>query len=149
MADFYDINLLYKQLEKDVENDLRKVANQIQADMRLFWLESVYANQSPRYEYTELLLNSAKVSEVKKINGEYIIEIYISDNNHINNAWYKLEELGITVGQKVTLEQVAERMVIIGRSDDIMVEMNNKWLDNSRAINELLSMLKSKYDIIG
>jgi hypothetical protein len=149
MADFYDLNSLYKQLEKDIQNDLRKVAKEIQEDMKLFWLESVYASRSPYYDYTELLLNSAKVSEVKKINGEYIIEIYISDNNHINNAWYNLEELGITVGQKVTLEQVAERMAIIGRSDDIMVDMSNKWLDNSRAISEILSMLRNKYDILG
>jgi len=149
MADFYDLESLFAQLDRDVPNNLTDIGIKIQADMRLFWLESIYSSRSPHYDYTELLLNSARVSEPKKINGEWIIEIYIDDKEmHSNPAWYKLEELGISVGDSVSLFEVSERMAIIKRSEDIMDTMKEKWLDNKVALDYILNKLRSKYDIL-
>lgn len=143
-----DLNSIYKQIEKDIQNSLREVAIQIQEDMRLFWLNSIYASKSPMYSYTEELLNSTKISEPKKIGNEWVVEIYIDTSDHTNPAWYNLSELGISVGQKVGLDKIAERMFIIGRSGNIMNEMNERWISNGEALNYVLSRLKSKYDII-
>ena len=149
MADFYDFESLYAQLDRDIPNYMIDVATKIQADMRIFWLESVYASMSNYYYYTELLLNSARVSEPKKINGEWIIEIYIDDKEmHSNPAWYNLAELGISVGDSVSLFEVSERMAIIKRSEDIMDTMKEKWLDNKVALDYILNKLRSKYDIL-
>jgi len=149
MADFYDFESLYAQLDRDIPNYMIDVATKIQADMRIFWLESVYASMSNYYDYTELLLNSARVSEPKKINGEWIIEIYIDDKEmHSNPAWYNLAELGISVGDSVSLFEVSERMAIIKRSEDIMDTMKEKWLDNKVALDYILNKLRSKYDIL-
>lgn len=149
MADFYDLESLFAQLDRDIPNYLTDIGIKIQADMRLFWLESVYASKSSHYDYTELLLNSARISEPKKINGEWIVEICIDDKEmHSNPSWYNLEELGIKVDDQVSLAQVAERMDIIGRSDNIMDTMKEKWLDNSEALNYILNKLRSKYDIL-
>lgn len=126
------------------------IATKIQTDMRIFWLESVYASKSPNYDYTELLLNSARVSEPKKINGEWIVEIYIDDKEmHSNPAWYNLSELGISVGDSVSLFEVSERMAIIERSENIMDTMKEKWLDNKVALDYIINKLRSKYDILG
>jgi len=149
MADFYDLESLFAQLDRDIPSNLTDIGIKIQQDMKLFWLESVYSSKSPHYDYTELLLNSARISEPKKINGEWIIEIYIDDKEiHSNPAWYNLEELDIKVDDQVSLAQVAERMDIIGRSDNIMDTMKGKWLDNSEALNYILNKLRSKYDIL-
>ena len=144
-----DLDEIIKQIEKDLVEDLKEVALKIQADMRIFWLESVYASRSPHYDYTEILLNSARVSEPKKINGEWIIEIYISETEmHKNLAWYNLEELGIKVDDQVSLFEVSERMAIIERSENIMDTMKEKWLDNKVALDYILNKLRSKYDIL-
>ena len=144
-----DLDEIIKQIERDFVENLKEVALQIQADMRLFWLESVYSSRSPHYEYTELLLNSARVSEPRKVGNEWIIEIYIDDKEmHSNSAWYNLEELGIKVGDSVSLFEVSERMAIIERSDNIMDTMKEKWLDNKVALDYILNRLKQKYDIL-
>jgi hypothetical protein len=148
MAVFNDLESFYAQLENDIINELREISIKIQEDMRLFWLQSVYANRSEKYKYTELLLNSARVSEPKKIGDEWIVEIYIDTANHKNPAWYNLQELGISVNDPVPLNVVAERMSIIGRSENIMDTMNEKWVDNSEALNYVLDKLRAKYDMI-
>jgi hypothetical protein len=145
-----DLDEIIKQIERDLLEPIREVALQIQQDMRVFWLESVYSSRSPHYDYTELLLNSARVSEPRKVGNEWIIEIYIDDKEmHSNPAWYNLEELGIEVGDAVSLFKVSERMDIIGRSENIMDTMKEKWLDNKQALDYILNKLRSKYDILG
>lgn len=147
---FYDIKSIIVQLDKDTPNHLTDIATKIQSDMRVFWLESVYSSRSEYYEYTELLLNSARISEPQKIGNEWTIEIYIDDKEmHSNPAWYNLKELGISVGDEVSLAQVAERMDIIGRSDNIMDTMKEKWIDNKVALEYILNKLRSKYDVLG
>jgi len=149
MADFYDLESFFAQLDRDVPNYLSDIGVKIQQDMRLFWLESVYSSRSSHYDYTELLLNSARVSEPKKINGEWVIEIYIDDKEtHSNPAWYNLSELGISVGDSVSLFEVSERMSIIKRSENIIDTMKEKWLDNKVALDYILNKLRSKYDIL-
>ena len=149
MADFYDLESLFAQLDRDIPSNLTDIGIKIQQDMKLFWLESVYSSKSPHYDYTELLLNSARISEPKKINGEWIIEIYISETEmHKNLAWYNLEELGIKVDDQVSLFEVSERMAIIERSENIMDTMKEQWLDNKVALDYIINKLRSKYNVL-
>lgn len=149
MGVYNSIEEFLSQLDNDIPNYLSNIGLEIQQDMRLFWLESVYASQSEHYEYTEMLLNSAKIFEPKKNGNEWTIEIYISDTEmHQNTAWYNLKELGIEVGDQVSLFEVSERMAIIERSENIMDTMKDKWLDNKKALDYILNKLRSKYNII-
>lgn len=145
MADFYDLESLFTQLDRDIPDYMMDIAIKIQADMRLFWLESVYASKSPNYDYTDDLLESTRISKPKKVGNEWVVEIYIDQTAHTNKAWYN--EMGFSVGDEVPISAVADRMFEIGRSGDIMEEMSQKYLDNSEALKYVINKLRSKYDI--
>lgn len=147
MAIFNDLESFYTQLDNDIKNELREISLNIQKDMRLFWLESVYANKSPKYDYTNDLLESTRVSEPIKNGNEWTVEIYIDQTAHTNKAWYN--EMGFSVGDEVPISAVADRMFEIGRSGDIMSEMNQKYLANSEALKYVINKLRFKYDILG
>lgn len=143
-----DLNEIIKQIEKDLMRKLEQIAIKIQQDIKLYWIENIYSFPTKTYERTKMLLNSCKVSPVKKENGELIIEIYIDhDTIHQNPAWYDDTEMGIEVGEYMTLEEVAEHESNLGK--DAVGTVSEEWENTGRFINEMMSFLRSKYDVLG
>ena len=148
MGAYNSIEELYAQMQKDIMKELETIAVKIQQDIRLYFLENIY-NYEPRvYKRTDMLLNSCKVSPVQNKNGEFYIEIYIDhDTVHRNSAWYDEPEMGIEVGDYMTLDEVAEHFAIsLGK--DAVGTVNEEWEATGRFIIEMMSFLRSKYDIL-
>lgn len=146
---FNSIEEFYTQMQKDIIKELESIALKIQQDIRLYFLENIYDYEPKVYERTNMLLNSCKVSPVQNKNGEFYIEIYIDhDTVHANPAWYDETEMGIEVGDYMTLDEVAEHFAIsLGK--DAVGTVNEEWEATGRFISEMMSFLRSKYDILG
>ena len=149
MAVYNDIESFSRHMENDIKNQLGDIAIRIQQDIRLYFLENIYNYEPKVYQRTDMLLNSCKVSPVQNKNGEFYIEIYIDhDTVHRNSAWYDEPEMGIEVGDYMTLDEVAEHFAIsLGK--DAVGTVNEEWEATGRFISEMMSFLRSKYDILG
>jgi hypothetical protein len=149
MGTYNSIEEFYAQMQKDVIKELETIAIKVQQDIRLYFLENIY-NYTPQvYERTNLLLNSCKVSPVQNKNGEFYIEIYIDhDTVHANPAWYDETEMGIEVGDYMTLDEIAEHFAI-SMDKNAVGAVNEVWENTGRFINEMMSFLRSKYDVLG
>lgn len=147
--DFGSIEEVYAQMQKDIIQELEGIAIKIQQDIRLYFLENIYDYEPKVYERTNLLLNSCKISPVQNKNGEFYIEIYIDhDTVHANPSWYDETEMGVEVGDYMTLDEVAEHFAIsVGK--DAIGTVNETWESTGRFINEMMSFLRSKYDVLG
>ena len=146
--DFGSIEAFYAQLQRDTMKELEGIAVKVQQDIRLYFLENIY-NYSPKiYERTDMLLNSCKVSPVQNKNGEFYIEIYIDDKTvHANPSWYDESEMGVSVGDYMTLDEVSEHFAI-GMGKNAVGTVNDEWESTGKFISEMMSFLRSKYNIL-
>jgi len=146
--DFGSIEAFYAQLQRDTMKELEGIAVKVQQDIRLYFLENIY-NYSPKiYERTDMLLNSCKVSPVQNKNGEFYIEIYIDNKTvHVNPSWYDESEMGVSVGDYMTLDEVSEHFAI-GMGKNAVGTVNDEWESTGKFISEMMSFLRSKYNIL-
>jgi hypothetical protein len=146
--DYGSIEEFYAQLQRDTLRELEEIAVKVQQDIRLYFLENIYNYEPKVYERTDMLLNSCKVSPVQNKNSEFYIEIYIDhDTVHANPAWYDESEMGISVGDYMTLDEVSEHFALeMGK--DAVGTVNEEWESTGKFINEMMSFLRSKYDMV-
>ena len=82
MANFNSISEWKKHLEESVIKSLQETANEIYEDWRYRIRGEIYSYNPKTYEKTGMLLDSIRISDVKKQGSLYYIEIYVVDEEH-------------------------------------------------------------------
>lgn len=89
-----DIDNLYMDLENDTKDYMNELADEIKNDLDILIEQNIYNSYTPsKYVRTEELKNSVIVKPSKKYNGEWTIEVYISNKKHSKNGFKEEKRL--------------------------------------------------------
>lgn len=145
MAIYNDLNSFYNDLQDEVMLSLIEVADDVKQAMEDYIENEIYGSYSPLvYERTNAFKNSVKIESVKFSNNQYSIRIYIPDEEHIYTPQWRDEIM--------TYSQIADMFANgggygrDGQKYDVINETQQKEVE--KAIRELISHLKTKFDII-
>lgn len=150
MADYNDLDEFYRELEKQTIASLERTAQEIRQGWMDLIQTEIYESYSPRvYNRQKALYYSIMISPVKKTNGEYSIEIYASDELHLENStWIENEEEPNT-----TYSGIFDRFAKDGfygrggESIDVVKMTNEEFIENGRANKLILNYLSRWFDI--
>ena len=79
MPTFHSLNDLMKYLETQVENNIKKIGEEVKSVLRNFILQDLYMSYTPlEYQRTMDFLNAVECSPVKKNGNIFQVEIYIN-----------------------------------------------------------------------
>jgi hypothetical protein len=135
----------YVDLDKQIIQALEQEAIEIRETM-FNYIQSIYDSYSSPtvYNRTMEFLNSAKITPVQNNNGEYYIEIYISEEVHSPNGWYPEEK---------TLSEIADYFAEgygYGRNGgkfNTMETINEEYIETGKALKDMLNYLRKNFDI--
>lgn len=145
----YDEDVFYKELEKDIKKALRAISVQIKKDIEKYIEENIYKAYDPfTYKRTKDLFKSVEIKPVKQVDGEWYVEIYISEEQHPENKYWHEEEKSYD-----EIIEFFEDGEADWRGNDKVKTISlaeKEWVGSQtgKAYREVLKYLKSKYDIV-
>lgn len=146
MIVYSDLDSLYKDIEDDVKYQLRIIAKQIKEDIKDYINDYIYKEYTPTvYQRTYELLNSCKVTPVRKIDGEWYVEIYIKESIHEKKTNWHDEER--TFSDIIEMFEKGEAKWRNGEVKTFSLA-EDEWVMMEKALSSMMAFLKNKYDVI-
>lgn len=149
MANYKSIDDFYKDLEKRTIASLEKTAKEIRNGWMDLIESEIYESYSPSvYNRSKALYNSIEISPVRKSNGQYTIDIYASDEMHLENDTWR-DDWSDSSGYSDIFDKFAENGFYGrgGKSIDVLKMTNEEFIENKRATNLILNYLSKWFDI--
>ena len=143
-----DIDSLYRDLENDAKDYMNELAEDIKRDLDMLIEQNIYNAYEPSsYERTDELKNSVLVKPARKYNGEWNIEVYISNAKHSENGFYPEEK---RLDEIIEFFEDGDASWRDNQNVETFSIAKDIWLSGSacKAFRQLLNKLKRKSTIL-
>lgn len=143
---------IYKNIERQAIRALEETGHKIRVSLENYIITEIYQTYSPKvYERTMDLLNSTRLTPVRKEGNKYYITIYISNELHSSPSWYDNPIVGIHKGDYAPLSSIIEAfergLTRERQPHPVVTKTYQEWVETGKALRQIQSYLSREFNI--